>query len=80
MASYYWDCIDSPHLVLCNTSKEKLEHLVKVLERKEIPFRSFIEPDIGNELTAICTSPISGNKRKVFSNFKLLKGADVCIR
>lgn len=73
MASYYWDCIDTPHLVLCNTSYERLEYLTKTLEYKDIGFRSFVEPDIGNELTAIATLPIDGDRRKVFSNVKLLK-------
>jgi len=77
MASYYWDCIDKPHLVLCNTSKEKLHQLIEKLRYKEIPFSLFEEPDIGNEITAIATIPLSGDRRKMFSNFKLLKTEEV---
>jgi len=64
--------VDSPHIVLCGVSKEKLNQLMAKLEDRCISFRYFKEPDIGNEITAFATRPLQGKERKLFSNLKLL--------
>jgi len=44
------------------------------IERSGILYKEFLEPDIGNQLTAIATEPICGDRRKVFKKFKLMNG------
>jgi hypothetical protein len=39
----------------------------------DIGHHKFYEPDINNELTAIASSPIEGEKRIVFKNYKTLR-------
>lgn len=63
-----------PHLVVLGVRDEnKLIQIQSKLEAAGIRFRSFIEPDIGNQLTAIATEPISGERRKFFKNYQLLQ-------
>lgn len=53
---------------------EDLDHLqntVELLQKKNIQFITFTEPDDNMGLTAICTEPIFGNRRKVLQKFKL---------
>lgn len=52
----------------------KSEHKLKVIADKlDVKYRAFFEPDIGNQLTAIATAPISGEQRQFFRKFQLLK-------
>lgn len=62
-----------PHLVFCSVSDEfdLVEYSTK-LESKGIRYQVFLEPDIGNKLTAIATEPIYGSNRKIFRNLKLV--------
>ena len=65
---------EHPHLVVCTVKTE--DHLKKAIENlknTDIKFKVFIEPDIGDELTAIATEPLFGNKRKFFKKYQLLK-------
>jgi pentose-5-phosphate-3-epimerase len=65
---------EHPHLVVCEVKTE--DHLKKTIEklnRTDIQYKVFREPDIGNELTAIATEPLFGDKRKFFKKFQLLK-------
>ena len=62
------------HLVALEVNDE--EQLLEARERLEdrgIDAILFREPDRGNEATAICTEPISGNRRKIFSKYSLWK-------
>jgi hypothetical protein len=62
---------EHPHLVILTV---KNEHKLKMIsEQLKVKFRVFIEPDIGNQLTAIATEPISGETRDFFRKFQLLK-------
>ena len=68
------DEMDHPHLVVCSVSGEaRLEKLIFDLEREEIKFEIFREPDLGNEITAVATEPVSGNDRRMFRRLPLLR-------
>jgi hypothetical protein len=41
------------------------------IESRGIKAILFREPDIGNKATALCTEPIWGDKRKLFSRYSL---------
>ncbi len=51
--------------------EERLTTFHKKLEDRGIKSILFREPDIGNEATALCTEPICGNGRKMFSRLPL---------
>jgi len=74
MARMYMNGTEThPHLVLCNTDEQTIEKLLYKAKQKEIKTYIFREPDIGNIITAFSTTPIKGDKRKVFSNLKLMR-------
>lgn len=59
------------HMVLCGVKNEEgLYNISEHLKKHQIEHEMFWEPDIG-ECTAIATQPISGDTRKVMSNFSL---------
>lgn len=65
--------IEHPHLVLIGC--QNLPALLKVrskLRTLKIHHKDFIEPDIGNQVTAIATAPLSGDSRKHFKQYTLL--------
>lgn len=65
---------EHPHLVLCEVRNEnKLIAACSKLEKANIKFKIFREPDRNNEITALATEPICGEERKVFKDFQLLK-------
>lgn len=60
--------------VLCQVSNE--EDLIKAsrkLEYSGIRHHIFKEPDINFQSTALCTEPLTQDRRKIFSNWKLWK-------
>lgn len=66
------------YLILCEAPDEafiwKAEHWLK---RYGVACTVFREPDRDNEATALCTEPVSRNKRRIFSRWKLWeKGGD----
>lgn len=64
---------EHPSLVLCVVKNEaKLQSIIKELYDKNIRIKTFREPDIGNQLTAIATEPLYGDDRKALSRFQLL--------
>lgn len=66
--------VEHPHLVLLGVENEKeLRSVIQKLVQHEIEHRAFIEPDLGHQLTAIATVPLSGRQRKFFQQFPLLK-------
>lgn len=63
------------HLVVCSVKNEQALHKARdQLKEAGINFVTFEEPDIGNEMTALATEPISGDKRLFFKKYQLLKG------
>ena len=65
---------DHPHLVICEVENEdNLKKAIKKLQQTDIQYKIFQEPDIGNEITAIATEPLAGEKRKFFKRYQLLK-------
>lgn len=70
-----------PHLVLLEVADlPSLERAKNRLQSRNIPFKEFIEPDLNNETTALCTPPLQGAARRVFRGFSLLnlEVPDVC--
>jgi hypothetical protein len=43
------------------------------MKKAGIQYREFIEPDIGNQWTAVASEPLTGDRRKHFSNYRLLR-------
>lgn len=59
-------------LVLLQVPNE--ESLGKVAERltfQDIPFHLFREPDLNNQITSLCTSPVPKGQRKLFKKYEL---------
>jgi len=57
-------------IIVIVKSEQKLKSIAAKLDVK---FRAFFEPDIGNQMTAIATAPISGEQRNFFKKFQLMK-------
>lgn len=56
-------------LVLLQVSNEKqLKEVQGHLEAIQMPHVGFIEPDMDNQLTSICTRPVEGHERLYFAN------------
>lgn len=63
-----------PNLVVLSIPNEqKLLSVKDKLEKLGIRSEIFMEPDIGNQYTALATEPVSGETRRVFRNYKLLQ-------
>ncbi len=61
-----------PHLVYCWVKNEQeLSRLAEYLDFKGIKYTGFREPDIGDQLTAIATEPLTD--RKPLKKLKLVK-------
>lgn len=63
-----------PHFVVLEVNDES--HLRRVIDKLNlfnIRHKAFIEPDLGNQITSVATEPISGESRKIFKNYSLLK-------
>jgi hypothetical protein len=63
-----------PNLVVFGISNEK--KLICVQEKLNtlgVKFRTFVEPDRDNEITALATEPVNGEVRKIFKKYQLLK-------
>ena len=50
----------------------KLQMTADRLAQAGIKYREFREPDIGNQLTAIATEPLIGDRRAPLKHFQLL--------
>jgi hypothetical protein len=53
--------------------EKRLRHDLDKLVKAGVRIRAWYEPDRNNELTAIASEPVSGDRRKLFRNFQLLK-------
>lgn len=59
-------------VVVCEANSElRLQQVIKKLDNKNIPLVRFYEPDIGNQLTAVATSPLTVEEKKCLSKFRL---------
>ena len=65
--------IQHPHLILCETSQNKLNSLPALLEAAQIKHALWFEPDLDFQLTAICCAPVFGEQRNFFKKFKLIR-------
>ena len=73
-AAKSFPCDTHPHFCLCAVRDEARLHLeMEKLRMAGIQVRAFYEPDRNNELTAFATEAISGEKRRHFRNFQLLR-------
>jgi hypothetical protein len=62
-----------PSVIVCGVRDER--RLYRCLDRLRaagIRCRPFHEPDLGNELTAVATEPLCGDRRELVSGFPLL--------
>jgi len=63
-----------PHLVCIGIKSEaKLRSVLNEITAQGIRASPFIEPDIGDQMTAFATEPVFGERRKVFKRFSLLR-------
>jgi hypothetical protein len=54
-------------------NERDLKKAISYLLENEINISIFREPDLDNEITAICTKPLMGEERKILKRFQLLK-------
>lgn len=65
------------HFVVCGVENEKeLEKVLIYAINNDVEMVSFIEPDIGHQITAIASVPLKGRVREVFKEYKKLKYTD----
>lgn len=63
-----------PNLVFCKVpDSDALRRWSQKLQARDIDFRTFVEPDLDDKLTAIATRCVSGSERKLFSNLPLVR-------
>ena len=63
-----------PHLILLEIhSEQALAAVCARLERHGLQFSPFYEPDLGDELTAVATEVVRGEKRKLMRRYQCLK-------
>jgi hypothetical protein len=60
-----------PSVIILSIKNER--KLQKIANELKVKYRPFFEPDIGNQLTAIATEPISGEDRNMFRKYNLIK-------
>jgi hypothetical protein len=64
-----------PHLVLCGLKKEQdLNKVALHLSSSGIRYRAYAEDDMADQLTAIATEPIVGERRLALKKYQLLRG------
>lgn len=65
---------EHPSVIILGIKSElKLQGIRKTLMDNGIRHVHFHEPDIGDQLTAIATEPIHGERRKFFRKYQLIK-------
>jgi len=61
-----------PHLVLLDANNEEhLEDIADFLKQHEIRFHKFYEPDNDMGYSSITTEPLTAERKKKLSNFKM---------
>lgn len=64
--------LKSNYLCCLETSLNKIRDIIDLLEMLSIKYSVFLEPDIGNEITAITIQPLdSKTHKKLFKNLNL---------
>jgi len=53
--------------------ERELSNVTEYLERHEVSYEKFYEPDYDMGYTAICTEPMYDKQRRLFKKFKLWK-------
>lgn len=72
--AFYSLAAEHPHFAVCAVKDERrLLHDLAKLKELGIRIIEWREADLNDELTAIATEPISGEMRRHFRNFQLLK-------
>lgn len=63
------------NFVVCGASAEQIETFIpqRIANMERVGFVSFKEPDIGDKVTCIATTPIPYSQKHIFGDFKLLK-------
>lgn len=65
---------EHPSVIICGIKNEtKLNQVRKFLIDNGIRHVHFYEPDIDDELTALATEPLHGDRRNLFRKFQLLR-------
>jgi hypothetical protein len=65
---------DHPSVIILGIKDEaKLFQVKNYLLSQDIDYCPFHEADLDNQLTALATEPIVGEKRKLFKKFQLLR-------
>jgi hypothetical protein len=66
-----WQC-KSNYLCCLGASEFKIERIINLLEELKIKYHVFLEPDIGNVMTAVAVEAIPRElHNKLFKNLKL---------
>ncbi len=73
--AFKFECLDNhPSVIILSAKNEiRLKKVQTYLSENNIQFRSFQEPDIGNQLTALATEPIFSDRRHLFQKYQLVK-------
>lgn len=65
---------EHPSLIICTMKGEdQLQRAANDIEAQGIRIKRFYEPDIGNQLTAFATEPLTGESRKAMRKFQLMR-------
>ena len=70
-----WDC---EIIILCVPNSSEFPHVIDILNRKQIPFATYLDTDRlweGEQLTAICTFPITKEHGNVLGHLRPWKCA-----
>jgi len=68
---------EHPHLVVCGmNSEQRLLSAADHLFRSNIRFTLFREPDRHNQVTALATEPVTGNRRRLLDRYRCLNSSD----
>lgn len=64
-----------PSVVVCAAkSEDEVKLQAGRLEAQGVRTAVFREPDIGNQVTALATEPLAGNRRRLFAKWRMWEG------
>jgi len=67
-------CDEHPSVILLGVKSEShLNKVEKHLSSLGIDHRFFVEPDLDNQITSICTEPVGSEMRSSFRKYQCLK-------
>lgn len=67
-------------MLLGTESEQQLLRVQSRLQSLGIICKPFRDSDLGNELTAVATEPISGSRRRFFRQYRCLRAEDLCAK